>query len=63
MDNQIICANALDGLRRLPDSCTTGAVAKWLGRRYIGIDINPEYCRKAQERIDEIPEPILREED
>ncbi len=44
-------------------SGTTGAVAKRLGRRYIGIDINPEYCRKAQERIDEIPEPILREEE
>ncbi len=32
-------------------SGTTGAVAKRLGRGFIGIDLNPEYCRKAEERI------------
>jgi DNA modification methylase len=32
-------------------SGTTGLVAKQTGRRYIGIDINAEYCRLADERI------------
>lgn len=35
-------------------SGTTGAVAKRLGREYIGIDINPEYCTIAEKRIDEV---------
>lgn len=30
---------------------TTGLVANRLGRRYIGIDLNAEYCRLAVERI------------
>lgn len=32
-------------------SGTTGAVAKKLGREYIGIDINPEYCTMSENRI------------
>jgi DNA modification methylase len=32
-------------------SGTTGLAAKESGRRYIGIDINAEYCRLAEERI------------
>lgn len=32
-------------------SGTTGLVAKQTGRRYIGIEINAEYCRLARERI------------
>ena len=35
-------------------SGTTGAVAKRLGREYVGIDINERYCQKAQERIDKV---------
>ena len=35
-------------------SGTTGAVAKRLGRSFVGIDINPAYCCKAQERIDAV---------
>ncbi|MCX5783535.1 MAG: site-specific DNA-methyltransferase [Elusimicrobia bacterium] len=31
---------------------TTTAVAKKLGRRYIGIDISEEYCKKAQQRLE-----------
>src|SRR3546814_10223235 len=31
---------------------TTGAVAKRLGRHYIGIDREPRYCRVARERIE-----------
>jgi modification methylase len=40
---------------------TTCAVAKTMGRRYIGIDINPSYVRLAQERIRDAPgdEPLL----
>jgi DNA modification methylase len=33
-------------------SGTTGLAAKQSGRRYVGIDLNPEYCRLAKERID-----------
>lgn len=32
-------------------SGTTAVVAKGLGRKYIGIDKSPEYCRMAEERI------------
>ena len=32
-------------------SGTTGAVAKRLGREYIGIELNPRFCEKAAERI------------
>lgn len=32
-------------------SGTTGVVASRLGRNYIGIDCNPEYCKIARERI------------
>jgi DNA modification methylase len=31
---------------------TTGVVAKKLGRNYLGIELNPEYCIMAQRRID-----------
>lgn len=33
-------------------SGTTGAVAKRLGREYIGIELNSKYCEKARERIE-----------
>ena len=42
-------------------SGTTGAVAKRLGRQYIGIDLNPAYCRAAEDRIREIPDSGARE--
>ena len=32
-------------------SGTTAVVARKLGRMCIGIEINPEYCRMAEERI------------
>ena len=35
-------------------SGTTGAVAKRLGRSYIGIDLNPRYLEKAEMRIAEV---------
>ena len=35
-------------------SGTTCKVAKMLGRRYIGVDISPEYCKIAQERLDAV---------
>lgn len=35
-------------------SGTTGVTAKRLGREYIGIDLNPDYCRLAKERIDKV---------
>ena len=40
---------------------TTCAVAKSMGRRYIGIDINPAYVKIAEERVRDAPgfEPLL----
>ncbi|MFZ2144103.1 MAG: DNA methyltransferase, partial [Xanthobacteraceae bacterium] len=40
---------------------TTCAVARTMGRRYIGIDINPAYTKLTQERIRDAPghEPLL----
>ena len=35
-------------------SGTTGAVARRLSRHYIGIDLNPDYCQTARERIQKI---------
>ena len=35
-------------------SGTTGAVAKRLGRQYVGIEINPKYCEKAGQRIAQV---------
>ena len=32
-------------------SGTTAAVAKQLGRHYIGIELNPDYCKLAEKRI------------
>jgi modification methylase len=40
-------------------SGTTGAVAKKLGRHWIGIDKDPEYVRMAHERMDAIPAQAL----
>lgn len=39
-------------------SGTTCAVAKKLGRKWIGVDINPEYCEIARKRIANIPEKL-----
>ncbi len=39
-------------------SGTTAVAAKQLGRRCIGIEINPEYIQLAQERLDAIKFPI-----
>lgn len=33
-------------------SGTTAVAAKRLGRRYVGIELSPEYCRMAEERLD-----------
>ena len=35
-------------------SGTTGMVAEKLGRKWIGIEINPEYCKIAEKRIEEV---------
>ncbi len=32
-------------------SGTTALVARELGRRYVGIDLNAEYCRMARQRL------------
>jgi len=39
-------------------SCTTAAVAKKLGRNYIMIEINPEYCEVGRKRLEKIPSPL-----
>lgn len=42
---------------------TTGAVAKKLNRRFIGIERDPSYIRGAQARIDAIPLPLTPNDD
>ncbi len=37
-------------------SGTTGAVAKRLGREFVGIELNPVYCQMARKRIAEAPQ-------
>lgn len=39
-------------------SGTTGVVAKKLGRNFIGIEINPAYCKMAEERISQFQCPV-----
>jgi DNA modification methylase len=41
---------------------TTGAVAKKLGRHYIGIEREPRYIEAAQARLDAIPAPLSEAE-
>ena len=40
-------------------SGTTGIVAKKLGRNFIGIELNPDYCTLAHKRLDATPTPLL----
>lgn len=42
-------------------SGTTGVVAKKMNRKFIGIEINPEYCKYAEERISKADKYILTE--
>lgn len=37
-------------------SGTTAAVAKQMGRHYIGIELNPDYCALAEQRIGGVTE-------
>lgn len=39
-------------------SGTTGAVAKRLGRSFIGIDLSPDYCAMAAKRISDVKEVV-----
>ncbi len=52
----ILAGSAENGIVLDPffGSGTTGAVAVKHGRRYIGIDLNPEYCEAAKKRILEV---------
>lgn len=38
---------------------TTGVVAKKLGRDWLGIELNEEYIKIAQKRIDETQTPLF----
>jgi len=40
-------------------SGTTAVACKELGRRYIGIEISPEYCEMARRRVSAIPELLF----
>jgi site-specific DNA-methyltransferase (adenine-specific) len=42
-------------------SGTTAVAAKQLGRRYVGIDINEEYCQVARQRLVQIQPRLLEE--
>ena len=41
-------------------SGTTGMVARRLGRRFLGIDLSPDYCDMARERIEEATPEVAR---
>ena len=43
-------------------SGTTGVVAVGLGRRFVGIELNQEYCRMAEERIGRLAPLFVRGE-
>ena len=47
-------------------SGTTALAAKQLGRNFIGIEINPDYCKIAEQRLAQTelftPEPQIKEE-
>ena len=40
-------------------SGTTAIACKELGRKYIGIELNPKYCEIAQRRVNATPEPLF----
>jgi len=40
-------------------SGTTAVACKELNRNYIGIEINPEYCKIARRRVNATPEPLF----
>ena len=42
-------------------SSTTGVACKHLNRKFIGIELNPDYCEMAQKRIEN--EPVIKELD
>jgi site-specific DNA-methyltransferase (adenine-specific) len=44
-------------------SGTTGVVAKKLSRKYIGIELNPEYIKIAEKRIESIPDKLFIHDD
>ena len=52
----ILAGSEKDGIVIDPffGSGTTGAVAKRLGRSYIGIDLNPKFCELARQRIEKV---------
>lgn len=52
----VLAGSAVGGVVLDPffGSGTTGAVAKRLGREYIGIDLNARYLEKAKQRIDRV---------
>jgi len=39
-------------------SGTTAVACKMLNRHFIGIEINPEYCKIAEQRLNQIPKSI-----
>jgi DNA modification methylase len=41
-------------------SGSTAVACKQLNRRYIGFEIDPEYCRLAAKRIEKVSNPLIR---
>lgn len=42
-------------------SGTTAVACRQLNRRFIGIEINPDYCKIARERLNGVPENLFKE--
>jgi DNA modification methylase len=55
--NRVLTGDCLSHLAALPEASVNLAVAKRLGRRYLGIELSGEYAERIRRRLAEIGEP------
>ena len=51
MMSEVLSGATMTITKAVGGSGTTAAVARQLGRHYIGIELNPDYCKLAEKRI------------